>query len=436
MKVENKDIYENDLIGRKDFVEKILTTIENVSKDKGWCFAINGEWGSGKTFIFNLLKESLINKDDYICITYDAWNNYFYEDPLMALLFTILDYFDNTKGIGEDIKQGIKNVINGFWTILNCIPGVGTFTQTAKKVSNRLTKTREKETNNVALSNYKSYNTLLRETQAILENLTKKKTLVILVDEIDRCTADYAMKVLERIHYLFDTKNTVVIVNLNKKELENVALDKYDELERQRYFNKIFDLIYNIPQGHQNFIQNLCLELMHKNNILYNNDDITKLANILEFEINNLQLREIVQRFNIFNFLISNINQIERDFSLVFAVIIYTNYIITEKTIVLRHVPPKEFRFSNIIDINNQMFDILNNMTVNYLRKFVSHTTTCNENAKITTYTNKCLNELFYFLNMSYFGDKINVDLKSYYNIDDKNLESHIKNNLHLYELL
>ena len=90
-----------DLIGRQKFVDKIKKLVEISSLNKSWSIAINGSWGSGKTFVMNMLEKDLKEDSENIVIYYDAWSNDFYEDPLIAILYNILDVFN---------KFGIKQV--------------------------------------------------------------------------------------------------------------------------------------------------------------------------------------------------------------------------------------------------------------------------------------------------------------------------------------
>ena len=40
-----------DKIGRKEFVGKICGLVDSLKKDNHTCIAINGDWGSGKSFV-------------------------------------------------------------------------------------------------------------------------------------------------------------------------------------------------------------------------------------------------------------------------------------------------------------------------------------------------------------------------------------------------
>ena len=48
-----------DKIGREDFVNKICGLVDSLGKDKNFCLALNGAWGSGKTFVLDMIAEKL-----------------------------------------------------------------------------------------------------------------------------------------------------------------------------------------------------------------------------------------------------------------------------------------------------------------------------------------------------------------------------------------
>ena len=46
-----------DILNRDEFVEQLVRLVENISENKtSTCFAINGAWGSGKSFVLDMLK--------------------------------------------------------------------------------------------------------------------------------------------------------------------------------------------------------------------------------------------------------------------------------------------------------------------------------------------------------------------------------------------
>ena len=43
-----------DKIGRAALVDKICSLVDSLKKDNNFCLAINGAWGSGKSFVLGL----------------------------------------------------------------------------------------------------------------------------------------------------------------------------------------------------------------------------------------------------------------------------------------------------------------------------------------------------------------------------------------------
>ena len=75
-----------DKIGRAEIVNNVCGLIHSLKKDENFCLAINGAWGSGKSFVLGLIEEKLRQVPEYVVIKYDAWENSFYSDPLIPIL--------------------------------------------------------------------------------------------------------------------------------------------------------------------------------------------------------------------------------------------------------------------------------------------------------------------------------------------------------------
>ena len=80
-----------DYLSRQPFIKLLKNIIENQSKNNnGYSIAIDGDWGSGKTWILDAL-ESQLSSDEYLIFHYNAWENDFYEEPLVALLSVMIE---------------------------------------------------------------------------------------------------------------------------------------------------------------------------------------------------------------------------------------------------------------------------------------------------------------------------------------------------------
>ena len=271
--------FEQDKIGRKEIVEKICWLVDNLQKDQHFCLALNGEWGSGKSFVLEYIEEELHKHEEYIIVKYDAWKNSFYQDPLIAILYCILDsvkeyfYYVDTvekkfKRVAKYLKASlqqflekamekaaenpdreIKKIAIGYYAVKK-VAGI------IKEISANQILKHEK------LSDFKSYQDLLKQAQTLLNEIAdyqmyeKKRTkLIILVDEIDRCLPDEQLKVLERLHHLFEVKNCAVICALNRDTIIKSFKHLYNN-DGTIYLQKFFKYNFKIETSSETYLMN------------------------------------------------------------------------------------------------------------------------------------------------------------------------------------
>ena len=61
----------------------------------------------------------------------------------------------------------------------------------------------------------------IEKLNELLKDLSEKYTIVFLVDELDRCIPEYAIKVLERLHHLTEGKsNIITVISMDKDQLK------------------------------------------------------------------------------------------------------------------------------------------------------------------------------------------------------------------------
>lgn len=90
--------------------------------------------------------------------------------------------------------------------------------------------------------------------------VTNEQTkLVILVDEIDRCLPDEQLKILERLHHLFDVKNCAVIVTMNQTCVAETVKTIYG-IDGYEYLRKFFNFTFRLDTSANEYLKNLLEE--------------------------------------------------------------------------------------------------------------------------------------------------------------------------------
>ncbi len=262
---------EEDKIGRREFVDKIASCVDHLADDQNICIAIDGEWGSGKSFVMEKLGERLNIDDSYLVVRYDAWECSYYEEPLIAVFSSILDsanekllsLHNRGKGAKAVVKEIGKDLLEVFSKQKNIFGALATILKKIKQYAAVYKKGIILDTKNEDAAYFRSYQTYLREVKSCLNGFTafvgeagKKNKLIVLVDELDRCLPDMQLKILERLHHLFDVKNCVVVCAVNEASVAKNVETTYG-VDGYEYMRKFFDLNYKLEMSSSIYFGNL-----------------------------------------------------------------------------------------------------------------------------------------------------------------------------------
>lgn len=297
-----------DLIGRTSFVSYINNLIKIANEEKFWTFAIDGEWGSGKSYVLSMLERELYNNDGYFVVKYDAWKNNFYKDPLIAIIYNILDEIEKKKNdLFNDAAKGIRAGLLMFYDIIKEVPGLKQIDRQLKNVKRRIDQQMQQHIPDIT-KEFLSYNDAIEKLKTGLEKITEKYKLVILVDELDRCDNEYALTVLNRLHNVFEIPNSVTVVAVNKKQLRTVLDKKYESNSGEKYLEKFFDLTLKLQESGDIDIrikhaERLLVEYMQDEDVNKGEFFIQTVRSILK-----KNAREVVRFFEKLKFLLKDFN--------------------------------------------------------------------------------------------------------------------------------
>ena len=266
--------------------------------------AIDGRWGSGKTFFVKQcalllsstnslsylnqeMKEKVydsINDKDFIenladnkflAVYYDAWKNDTEEDPVLSLIYEIIQQLD--------LKGGLIDFDNLSSILTSALSVV-----TGRDVTDFFNKVKDVN----LLNNIQAE----KKMDAILQKFFVKalnqqcERLVIFVDELDRCRPSFAIKVLERIEHYFVNDRITFVFSINIEQLQYTIKAFYgNDFDACRYLDRFFDIRLSLPTTISNrFFNSLNL------------NDYSTIDNVIMRiqDTYNLSLREFCKYYN------------------------------------------------------------------------------------------------------------------------------------------
>ena len=256
-----------DVLNRKDFIDKLIQLVEGFAdKKQGCCFGIDGAWGSGKTFVLEKFEEQLkviqseeTAEDKYYVFHYDCWKYDYYEEPTIAIITAMLDEIDRELSLfSKDVENAGKVAVETVKTTLKkiaselCKNKIGIdLVEVASEILDKTDKEKVKDFDSLY-----GFKKALEETRKGMQEIANDKTVVIVVDELDRCLPTYSIKVLERLHHIFNgLDNVIVIVSMDKSQLEHSIKAIYGKIDVDTYLRKFisFKVYLNIERA-ENYI--------------------------------------------------------------------------------------------------------------------------------------------------------------------------------------
>lgn len=246
-----------DILDREKFVNDLLCMIENISDNKSsTCFALNGEWGCGKSFVLDMFDEKLEQKSDnkYFVIRYNCWKNDYYVEPLEAIATKMVKLIEEKiEALSSDKRkrENFSNIKGAAITVLNDVIKSRTGINAIKTY--RVFKGEEDNIGGNEKQGYDYYIALdgaIDKLREALSGLALEQTVIIIVDELDRCLPEYAIKVLERLHHLTEeVKNIITIVAIDKKQLMSSVKHAFGFEHPEKYLEKFIHFEIKLDNG-------------------------------------------------------------------------------------------------------------------------------------------------------------------------------------------
>lgn len=256
-----------DILNRGEFVEQLLRLMEHISSNKAaTCFAINGAWGCGKSFVLDIFQEKLeqiqseeTHTDKYFVIRYNSWKFDYYEEPLVAIVSTMIAAIEEKTKLFPDSeeKREILGMLKATGVALLSIANdvvkgkIGVDVQKAYGVVT----TGGKEGAAAYESEhdydvYFGFNKMITKLSELLEEISRDYTIVLIVDELDRCIPEYAVKVLERLHHLIENQsNIIMVLAIDKSQLTASVKQLFGFENPEKYLEKFVNFEIKLDNG-------------------------------------------------------------------------------------------------------------------------------------------------------------------------------------------
>lgn len=275
--------YSNNSLDRNKYIEQFYKMLTSNTSNFS-TISLDGKWGSGKTFFIKhaqllmsvkLYEErkadfksifgkyegdkyspirgvvSNLDKCEVFPFYYDAWENDSDPYPVLSILYSLYKSLDIGSLEDKSIKENFNSILSCLSMSAQFLFGVPDIKGCIKQINNEFKSSRKKELL-LPITDHHSIIELIKQLINDVINKSHCKSIVIFVDELDRCNPSYAVRLLEDIKHYFLMDNVTFVFSVNLSELQHMVKSVYGEqFDAFRYLDRFFDIRLNLPVANQ-----------------------------------------------------------------------------------------------------------------------------------------------------------------------------------------
>ena len=205
---------------------------------------VNGEWGAGKTFFLERCAEILRCAHDPKphVVEFNAWRQSHFKDPLLDLTHCLTARLDKTprcslREVAETAARNMAMSIND--EVARRTLGILDIRHFRRAIKNRWEVAEE----------------TLQEFQRQLSGEAKRRKIILLIDEVDRCEPSHALQIIETARHVFCVQGVQLVIAVNQNSLEHSIRDTYgSDYDAERYLRRFIDTTYQLPDPPANVV--------------------------------------------------------------------------------------------------------------------------------------------------------------------------------------
>ncbi len=264
-----------DLLGFQHLVAGVLSIVNNDALLPA-TIGVFGDWGSGKSSLLKMAAADLRKDQENLVLTFNGWLFEGYGDAKTALMGNILDAIAEDKTLVPAAKGLALKLLRrvNWWRVAGTVAKAGAgfavagpaglglavgsdFATLGKDLLKKAEDFKEED-----LSKYLAESPEHEERRSVREfrddfakllSQTKRKRLVVVIDDLDRCLPETIIETLEAIKLFLFVDRTAFIIGADERLVKYAVRRRFPELPGERtevgrdYLEKLIQFPIRIP---------------------------------------------------------------------------------------------------------------------------------------------------------------------------------------------
>ncbi|NCC87998.1 MAG: hypothetical protein EOM05_09045 [Clostridia bacterium] len=276
------------------FYTPYADTIAKIVKDGNLTpltIGLYGSWGAGKSSLLKIIDGKLQREEKIVCVTLNAWQIEGYEDAKVAIIEALLRSLNENETFLEKasgkikelfkrinfLKLGTNIVSKGIPIAMSAISGnplpiavsLSAALSSGEDVVASIESFKDKYwKSNDSESQSENLRKFRKEFEEMLSSVSSISNLVVIIDDLDRCTPERIIETLEAIKLFLSVEKTTFIIAVDQRIIEYSVKTKYPQTDQvfdlsSDYIEKIIQIPIKIPELSAKDIENYLLLLIY-----------------------------------------------------------------------------------------------------------------------------------------------------------------------------
>ncbi|HDS1674873.1 TPA: hypothetical protein QEL58_004110 [Stenotrophomonas maltophilia] len=230
------------------------------STDAPLVISLQSPWGSGKTVFLKRLALHMKGAKGIPTVRIDAWKTDDCADPLVAIIAELSLHLEELRRKDESLSEKVDSCLSrlakfGSKILLPATsivadlhtPGSGDVLRSAGAFAERLLDMQKNRS-----TAEKDFRDALTEARCLVTGRGHDRSpspMLLMIDELDRCRPDHAIRMLERIKHYFDVPGISFLIASDRGNLPAAVRSVYGiHVDGELYLRKFFDYEFHLRQ--------------------------------------------------------------------------------------------------------------------------------------------------------------------------------------------
>ena len=226
-------------LGFESYVSAVSAAVRG-GQPAQYTVGLYGPWGSGKSSILEALRRDLDPRENIVTVSIEAWRHQRVENLLSLLLWSVREALGRALVPNEKRDSAVSRLsrlINGLE--LQAF-GFGIRIPTAEE------RTGANAGDDRVGDAVATYMAMFDELKGVTLD-TSIERFVVLIDDLDRCSPDRVVEVVEAVRLFMDVTGFVFVLAVDYDVIIRSLVQKYPHIDADRFVEKIVQVPFRIP---------------------------------------------------------------------------------------------------------------------------------------------------------------------------------------------